>query len=85
MFFGYILTKIPFDLNFDLNSSYHYLAYMFFGCNNITQVPKINNVKVYDTSNMFCGCNKLRTIPEDIANTWDWGNLESQTEPYDGD
>ena len=84
MFFRCTLTEIPFDLNFDLNSSYHDLKNIFFNCNNITKIPKLNNVIVYDTTNMFYGCNNLRTIPEDIANTWDWSYLESQTSSSSG-
>ena len=79
MFFRCTLTEIPFDLNFDLNSSYHDLSYIFFNCNNITKIHKLNNVIVYDTSYMFCGCDNLRTIPDDIADTWDWSYLESKT------
>ena len=79
MFFRCTLTEIPFDLNFDLNSSYHDLNYIFFNCNNITKIHKLNNVIVYDTSYMFCGCDNLRTIPDDIADTWDWSYLESKT------
>ena len=72
------ITKIPFDLNFDSNSSYHYFNYIFFTCENITKIPKLNNVKMYNTSNMFYGCFNLRTIPEDIADTWDWNYIEKQ-------
>ena len=84
MFFRCTLTEIPFDLNFDLNSSYHDLSYIFFNCNNITKIHKLNNVKVYNTSFMFQNCYRLRTIPEDIADTWDWSYLESQTSGYTG-
>ena len=34
---------------------------------------------------MFNACRKLRTIPEDIADTWDWSYLEKQTSNYTGD
>lgn len=78
------IAEIPFDLNFDSSKSYHNLTNIFSNCTNITQVPKINNVKVYQTRNMFYGCNNLRTIPDDIADTWDWSYLESQTSGYTG-
>lgn len=78
------IAEIPFDLNFDSSKSYHNLTNIFSNCTNITQVPKINNVKVYQTRNMFYGCNNLRTIPDDIADTWDWSYLESQTSEYTG-
>ena len=44
---------------------------------NLTQVHKLNNVKVYNTDKMFYYCHNLRTIPDDIANTWDWSYLEN--------
>ena len=77
------MTEIPFDLNFDSNSSYHDLNYIFHHCDNMTQIPKLNNVRVCDIRNMFSHCHNLRTIPEDIADTWDWSYVESQTQLYD--
>ena len=78
------ITKIPFDLNFSSSISYHNLEDMFVYCSNLTKIPKLNNVKVYNTSHMFSACHNLRTIPEDIADTWDWSYLESQTSGYTG-
>lgn len=78
------ITKVPFDLNFSSSASYHNLISIFYYCHNITQMPKLNNVKVYRTSSMFNGCNNLRTIPDDIADTWDWSYIESQTSSSSG-
>ena len=77
------ISKVPFDLNFRSSENYHKLYYIFYECNNITQVPKLNNLKVYNTVRMFCSCYNLRTIPEDIADTWDWSYIEKQTSEYD--
>ena len=71
------ITKVPFDLNFDSSSSYHNVSNIFNSCKNLTQVHKLNNVKVYNTDKMFYYCHNLRTIPDDIANTWDWSYLEN--------
>ena len=76
------ITKVPFDLNFDSSSSYHNLNSMFRQCTNITQLPKLNNVKVYGISSIFDSCHNLRTIPDDIADTWDWSYVEGQTSLY---
>lgn len=73
------IAEIPFDLNFSSSASYHSLGSVFKSCSNITKIPKLNNAKVYETSNMFSACHNLRTIPDDIADTWDWSYLESQT------
>ena len=78
------ITEIPFDLNFSSSSSYHDLNSIFKSCGNLTQVHKLNNVKMYDTQYMFENCYRLRTIPDDIADTWDWSYLESQTWSYTG-
>lgn len=77
------ITEIPFDLNFDSNSSYHNLSYIFHHCDNLTQIPKLNNVKVYEMRDMFSHCYNLRTIPDNIADTWDWSYIEKQTGAYD--
>lgn len=77
------MTKVPFDLNFSSSASYHNLDSIFSSCYNITKIPKLNNVKVYDTSYMFSGCYNLREIPDDIADTFDWSYLESRKSEYD--
>ena len=78
------ITEVPFDLNFSSSASYHNLQYIFSYCNSLTQVHKLNNVKVYNTSQMFTNCYNLREIPDDIADTWDWSYLEKQTSGYTG-
>ena len=78
------ITEIPFDLNFNSIKSYHDFNNIFQNCTKVIQVPKINNLKVYGTSSMFYCCFNLRTIPEDIADTWNWSYIEKQTSPYIG-
>ena len=78
------IEKVPFDLNFDSVLSQHDLTNIFYNCNNIKKISRMNNVKVSLTRNMFWKCYNLREIPEDIADTWDWNQLESQTSRYNG-
>ena len=78
------ITKVPFDLNFMSIVNYHNLTNIFSNCHNLRQLHKLNNVKVYSTTYMFNNCFRLRTIPDDIADTWDWSYLESQTWAYTG-
>ena len=73
------IPKVPFDLNLSSSRSYHDSSYIFENCDNLTQIPKLNNVIVYDARGMFRMCRTLRTIPEDIADTWNWSYLEKQT------
>ena len=79
MFYNNTFTEMPFNLNFNSNSSFHSLDNLFGFCFSLLKISKLNNVKVYNTSSMFNYCYNLRTIPEDIADTWDWSYLESQT------
>ena len=37
---------------------------MFFGCSQITTIPKLNTSKVTNMSHMFDGCSNLTTIPQ---------------------
>lgn len=76
------IEKVPFDLNFSSSASYHNLDSIFKSCGNLTQVHKLNNVKVYSTPYIFYMCRNLREIPEDIADTWDWSYIEKQTSQY---
>ena len=77
------LINIPFELNFDNNSSNN-TEFLFKDCSNLITLPRINNLKVFNTSNMFNSCRKLRTIPEDFADSFNWSYLESQTSMYSG-
>ena len=85
MFFGSTkLVNIPFELNFDNDYSSHPTGFLFRDCNKLITLPRINNLKVIDVSSMFSSCYKLRTIPEDFADSFDWSYLESQTSMYVG-
>ena len=77
------LVNIPFELNFD-NTSSHFVGFLFNGCNNLITLPRINNLKVYSTESMFYNCCKIRAIPEDFTDSFDWSYLESQTSMYSG-
>ena len=83
MFYDADITNIPFELNFKLTSDID-IQRMFYFCNKLTNAPKINNIKPIDTSYLFNACNRLRTIPEDFTDTWDWSYLENLTSPYSG-
>lgn len=80
MFENSQLTEIPFEINFDTN--YQSANSMFKNCEKITKIPKLNNLKPSDTSNLFAGCNKLRTIPNDFTDTWNFSYLDNQTSQF---
>ena len=80
MFENSQLTEIPFEINFDTN--HQYASSIFRGCEKITKSPKLNNLKPNDTSLLFNRCYRLRTIPNDFADTWNFSYIDSQTSQY---
>lgn len=84
MFHSFKGTRIPFDLNFNTNKSYHQLANLFSLCQNLTGIPKINGAKPYTTSDMFSGCYHLRELDYESVKNIDWSYIEGQTSAYGG-
>ena len=78
------LETIPFEINCSSRISYINSSSMYAGGSKLIELPAINNLKVYNTSNMFYNCERLRTIPENYADTWDWSFLEGLTSAYSG-
>lgn len=78
------LETIPFEINCISNISYIQSSSMYAGSSKLTELPAFNNLKVYNISMMFYNCERLRTIPENYADTWDWSYLERQTSAYGG-
>ena len=77
------ITSIPFDINAKIGTNVS-CANMFSGSGGITNIPKVNNVKPTETNNLFYGCAKLREIPKDWCDTWDWSYLNGLTSTYGG-
>ena len=82
MFNGCKLAQIPFNINFNINSNTVSTQGMFQNAYYITQIPQLNNLKVYSTSSLFYNCWNLRTISSQIANNWDWSNMQKSTSSY---
>lgn len=78
------ITQIPFSINYNGPYNFSDMSYMFSECNNLLNIPILNGAIAYNTTNMFKNCYKLRKIPDEVASTWDWSYLESQTSPYAG-
>ena len=71
------LTIIPFDINIQMNTNIgNSLSNMFYGCNSLISLPKINNCSVDSTVNMFYSCHALREIPSNFCDAWDWSYRE---------
>ena len=83
MFDGSTLETIPFELTFKSVTNNN-VQYLFSNCSNLTELPKLNNFRVFNVSYMFFNCKRLKTIPENYANTWNWAYLENETASYVG-
>jgi hypothetical protein len=79
----YKLERIPFDLNFNINNNAP-INYLFYQCYELKYIPKVNNIKIMSSNNIFNSCQKLREIPEDWCDTWDWSYIENLTSAYSG-
>ena len=84
MFYMSKLETIPFELNFPIGAGHPNIQFLFYDCSNLTELPNMNNLIVYVMNHLFCGCRRIRTIPENYADTWDWSYLESQTGSWTG-
>lgn len=69
------ITEIP-DLTCD-NSTYYDAGYIFRFCNQLKQLPYLYNLYPSATTSMFSGCTRLREMPEDYCDTWNWSRMQS--------
>lgn len=76
------IEYIPFDINMSPNIT-HNMDYMFNGCKNLKELPKIYNANPENIQYMFYGCEKLREIPEGFSDTWKF-SLQSTSYTYIG-
>lgn len=83
MFYYYQNETIPFELNFKSGSNID-IKYMFFCAENLKTLPKLNNVKPTEMTNMFYGCKCIREIPEDYFDSFDWSYFTTSTSAYAG-
>ena len=84
MFHNYQNERIPFELNYKLTIS-SMVVYMFNDAKKLTQLPIMNNLKVSSLSHFCYGCYRLREIPEDFFDSWDFTTLTTATNGYVGD
>ena len=81
MFYEYTNERIPFELNYRLGIS-NITSAMFNNAKNLTQLPVMNNLKAYDLNNFCNGCYRLREIPEDFFDSWDFTVMTTNTNGY---
>lgn len=78
MFMDSSLTAIPFALNFN-SSSAATGENLFYGANNLTELPAINGFKPANIERLFSNCHNLKYIPEDYFDDWNWSTMNSNT------
>lgn len=82
MFKSSQVENIPFEIN--CTGSKHKTSMLFSGCINLVAIPKINNMQPKELSHIFSSCFKLRYLPEDIENWFDWSYIDGLTTTSDG-
>ena len=78
------LKEIPFEINFSTKENKISVNNMFSMCNELTSIPKINNLRVDSMNDIFHYCYRLRELPEDIGDWFDWSYAENATSSFDG-
>ena len=76
------IRTATFDINY--STSYYSINSMFSDCYYIKELPKLKNLNLSNSAKLFSYNYRLRTIPDDFADTWDWSYMESLTSPYSG-
>lgn len=84
MFYGYQNERIPFEINYRLGVS-NRTNDMFDGAKKLTQLPIMNNLKVYTLGSFCYNCYRLKEIPEDFFDSWDFTALTTSTSGYVGE
>ncbi len=77
------LTNIPFDLNYKANTNVN-ITGTIGRCGALLEVPKMNNVRVENRSELFSYCSRIKEIPDDFCDTWDWTYMDGLTSGYSG-
>lgn len=76
MFLHSTLERIPFALNFKSTSKAS-LSNMFEFCENLKEIPHINNAYPSGIQKLFSYCNRIRYLPEDLGMNWNWNELHT--------
>jgi hypothetical protein len=69
------LTEIP-DITCD-NSTYSGGPYVFNQCNELRSLPYLYNFYPAELTNLLDSCKRLREIPEDWCDTWNWNRIHT--------
>ena len=75
------VKRIPFSINFKTGvvSS---LENAFKGAKNLESLPEINNCKPSSINELFYKCERLKEIPENFIDSWDFSQLQGSSYSY---
>lgn len=57
------------------HTTYHNAEYFFYNCKNLERVAPVLNVYPSSIACLFSGCNRLRILPDDFFNSWNFSRL----------
>ena len=75
------LKEIPFEINCKSGSNIS-VESMFNSCWYLEHIPKITGCRPINTINMFARCTRLKELPADIDDWFDWSYIESNVSGY---
>lgn len=81
MFYRSTLERIPFALNFKSTTSAS-LRSLFERCEQLKEIPAINNAYPDNINLLFSYCKLLRYLPDDLGTTWNWDYLHTYSYAY---
>lgn len=61
------------------HTSYKDMSYLFYYCNSLEQLPYLYNAYPSNITFIFGTCQKLRSIPEDYFDTWNFDRINTDT------
>lgn len=78
MFDESTVENIPFDLNFEPLTATN-VQYLFYKCENLKSLPKINSCKPSHTLGICSYCYSLRNLPDDFESLFDWSYMDGSS------
>ena len=83
MFENSTVERIPFSLNCAGDAGgYKVMNNIFMNCKNLVEVPEINNAYPDNIRSMFEGCERLRYLPENLGENWNWNRMHTYSYAY---
>ena len=76
------LTHIP-DITLNSNT-YHDMDSLFLGCGSLKTLPYIYNAYPSKLAQLFGSCTRVRNIPDDYFDTWDFSRVKTNTSADSG-